>query len=463
VVYQYWPGQRTDLVPSATRHQENTVSRRYFSGWGGTRRSAPRQVIAPTSADHLIQALTANKQDSFLAHGLGCSYGDSALNADGLLIDCRFLDHFLAFDNDSGVLECESGVTVLQINRLLVPCGWMLPVTPGTQFVTIGGAIANDVHGKNHLHQGTFGTHTKSLQLARSDGSLLECSAANNAELFAATIGGLGLTGLILKAKLQLQRVFSLTMQVKRIPCKDLAALFSIATEHRDAWQYHSVWLDPARGCRRGLYIAANHDQRPGDLNWPRRRPIGLGALAGVPSDLAGRLLMGAGNLWYRRGTRTGTHVAPAASILYPLDRVPGWNALFGKPGFYQHQCVLPEPVYPAALEELLKAIADHDQTPSLAVGKWFGSRPSSGLLSFPTPGFSLALDFANRGAETRRLLDQLDRIVASHSGRLYPAKDARMSATVFASGYPNLEQFAETIDPRFSSDFWRRMEPALG
>ena len=435
------------------------MSHRSYAGWGGTNQSAPRQILASNSTNHLVQTLAANKQDSFLAHGLGRSYGDSALNAGGLLIDCRFLDHFLAFDSDSGVLECETGVTILQINRLLTPCGWMLPVTPGTQFVTVGGAIANDVHGKNHLQQGTFGTHIESLQLARSDGELLECSAADNSELFAATIGGLGLTGLILKAKLQLRRVNSLTMQVKRLPYNDLATLFAIAGEHRDTWQYQSVWLDPASGCRSGHYIAANHETRPGDLHWPRQRSLALDALAAVPSTLAGRLLMKAGNLWYRKGIRTGTHPASATSVLYPLDHISGWNALFGRPGFYQHQCVLPEPVCRAALEELLTAIADRGQTPTLAVGKWFGTRPSPGLLSFPTPGFSLALDFANCGSNTHRLLDQLDHIVASYGGRLYPAKDARMSAKVFASGYPALEQFAENIDPRFSSDFWRRME----
>ena len=435
------------------------MNQRSISGWGGTRHSVPRQILAPASTDHLMRALATNTEDSFLARGLGRSYGDCALNTDGLIIDCRFLDHFLSFDNNSGILECEGGVSILQINRLLTPFGWMLPVTPGTQFATVGGAIANDVHGKNHLQQGSFGNHVKSLQLARSGGDLLDCSATNNSELFAATIGGLGLTGLILKSRIQLRPVTSLSMQVKRIPCKGLAALFSVAADHRGAWQYQSAWLDPASGCRNGQYIAANHEARPGDLTWPSRRSIRLDALASVPSALAGRLLLKAGNLWYRKATRTSTRPTSAASILYPLDHIPGWNALFGQPGFYQHQCVLPEPDCQTALEELLKAISEHDQAPTLAVGKWFGSQSSPGLLSFPAPGFSVAFDFVNRGPETRRLLDQLDCIVASFGGRLYPAKDANMTATVFASGYPNLERFSDQVDPRFSSDFWRRME----
>ena len=405
--------------------------------------------------------MAANQHDSFLAHGLGRPYGDSALNAGGLLIDCRFLDHFLAFDSNSGVLECECGVTIHQVNRLLCPYGWMLPVTPGTQFVTIGGAIANDVHGKNHPQQGAFGAHLQALQLLRSNGEKLTCTPNNNAELFAATIGGLGLTGLIVKATIQLRPIQSLSMQVLRKPFTSLAELFATASEHQDAWEYHGVWFDPGAGCQSGHYIAAHHQQQGGDLEWPERLSLPLDAVARLPTGLAGKLLMKAGNLWYRKGIGTGLQTASVASVLYPLDRLPDWNALFGKPGFYQHQCVLPEPDAHEALADLLKTLTKSGQVPTLAVGKWFGARTSPGLLSFPAPGFSLALDFANQGPTTGQVLDQLDQIVVSYGGRLYPAKDARMSPEFFASSYPKLEQFAMQIDPRFASDFWRRMEQA--
>lgn len=431
------------------------------SGWAGTIGSTPRQVLAATSVDQLTRALASNKDDPFLAHGLGRSYGDSALNADGLLIDCRFLDNFLDFDPETGVLHCEPGVTVGQINELLSVTGWLLPVTPGTQFVTIGGAIANDVHGKNHMQQGSFGAHILALKLYRSDGRILTCSATDNADLFAATIGGLGLTGLILAATIQLRPIRSLSMRVNRIPFASLDELFVAASEQPDSWEYQTAWFDPGTGCQSGHYILANHEDQSSDLKWPTKHSLAFGWLARLPTSLPGRALMQAGNLWYRKGLAMGPGTESAASVLYPLDRLPGWNALFGKAGFYQHQCLLPEPVAQEASAELLGAIAKGSQAPTLAVGKWFGPRLSPGLLSFPAPGFSLALDFVNRGQVTERILDQLDQIVACYGGRVYPAKDARMSADFFASSYPQLEQFVGQVDPRFSSDFWRRMGQA--
>ena len=437
---------------------ERPKASRLDSGWGGVSYGAPKYILAPASVGELMQNFATDESSSFLGHGLGRSYGDCALNAGGALIDCRFLDRFLAFDRDNGILYCEAGVILLEINRLLSTSGWMLPVVPGTQFVTVGGAIANDVHGKNHPKQGTFGAHLVALTLARSNGDLLECSPENNTALFAATVGGLGLTGLILSAKIQLRPVRSLSMIVNRIPFKNLETLFSLAVEHQKTWEYSAAWLDPATGCRSGRFITANHAKQPGNLNWPRRRRIPLEVLASLPNDLPGKLMMKAANLWYRKGIGSDIRLASAESVLYPLDRLPGWNALFGKPGFYQHQSVLPEPVALAALDELLRVVDDGSQPAMLAVGKWFGPCTSPGLLSFPIPGFSLALDFANHGLATRRLMDALDKVVAGYNGRLYPAKDARMSPSMFASGYPKLEQFAQQVDPRFASNFWRRM-----
>ena len=435
------------------------VTNRNAHGWGGASYGAPDKTLAPTSASDLKAIFASNQDNAFLGRGLGRSYGDCALNTDGVLIDCRFLNRFLSFDPASGILECEGGVSILEINRLLTTQGWMLPVVPGTQYVTIGGAIANDIHGKNHIQQGSFGAHLISLRLGRSNGEILECSAEANSGLFAATIGGLGLTGLILGAKLQLRPVRSLIMSTNRIPFRSLEALFSLASEQRESWEYQSVWMDPASGCRGGHYITANHTDQQGDLRWPPRRRVHFGLMAGLPSDLPGRLLMKTGNFWYRRGLKQGLRQAPIESVLYPLDRLPDWNALFGKPGFYQHQCVLPEAAVLSALDALLKTIDDSRQPVTLAVGKWFGHRPSPGLLSFPAPGFSVALDFTNRGPATQRLLDSLDKIVTSFDGRLYPAKDASMSSAMFASSYPELEQFTQYLDPLFASDFWRRME----
>jgi len=441
---------------------KESVTNRTAYGWGGVSHGAPGRTLAPASASDLKVIFDSNQSSAFLGRGLGRSYGDCALNADGVLIDCRFLNRFLSFDPSSGILECEAGVSILEINRLLTIEGWMLPVVPGTQYVTIGGAIANDIHGKNHIRQGSFGAHLISLRLGRSNGEILECSAEANSALFAATIGGLGLTGLILSAKLQLRPVRSLLMDSHRIPFKNLAMLFSLAAEHMESWEYHLAWLDPAAECLAGTYIIANHVDQPGNLKWPRRRRIRLGLLTGLPTDLPGRILMKSANLYYRKGLRPGVRKASAESLLYPLDRFPDWNALFGKPGFFQYQCVLPQEAAQKVLDEMLSVVTDSGQPVSLAVGKWFGPCSSPGLLSFPTPGFTVALDFANRGPATRHLLDSLDKVVADYGGRLYPAKDARMPAALFRRGYPELEQFTQQIDPYFMSDFWRRMEQSV-
>ena len=428
-------------------------------GWGGTNEGVPARTLTPRSVDDLVQIFATREKGSFLVRGLGRSYGDSALNTGGTLVDGRFMDRFLSFDTQSGVLECEAGVSIAVINQVLANKGWMLPVVPGTQFVTIGGAIANDVHGKNHVLEGTFGTHLISMKLVLSSGEVRDCDHQNNSELFTASIGGLGLTGMIVSAKLQLRPIQSLSMKVNHIPFGNLAELFSLAHGHLESWEYHAAWMDPVADCRKGLYIVARHSDQLGPLDWPRGRALPLGPLAGLATDLPGRLLMKAANTWYRRGIRTGERRAPIESVLYPLDRLPDWNALFGKPGFFQHQCVLPDTVALNGLDELLKVVDKSGQPVSLAVGKWFGSRQSPGLLSFPAPGFSMAMDFVNRGEATLRLLDDLDKVVADCGGRPYPAKDARMQSSLFSGAYPELEQFRQYLDPLFASDFWRRME----
>ena len=428
-------------------------------GWGGTSKGAPAHTFAPASPGDLAPIFAMQEHGTYLGRGFGRSYGDSALNTGGTLIDCRFMNRFLSFDTESGVLECESGVSIGEINRVLAGKGWVLPVVPGTQFVTIGGAIANDVHGKNHVQEGSFGAHLISLRLLRSNGETLDCSPQSETDLFAATIGGLGLTGLVVSAKMQLRSLQSLSMDVNHIPFKDLAELFSLAEKHLDSWEYHTAWMDPAAACRKGLYIIARHADQRGPLDWPRSRKVPLGPMAALATDLPGRLFINAANTWYRRGIKKGMRQASLESVLYPLDRLPDWNALFGKPGFFQHQCVLPKADDSGALDKLLTVAENGGQPVSLAVGKWFGPRKSPGLLSFPTPGFSLAMDFTNRGAASRVLLDELDKVVADCGGKPYPAKDARMASALFTAAYPALEQFRQHIDPQFASDFWRRME----
>ena len=435
------------------------MSGRASRGWGGTSKGVPSRTLTPASIDDLAGIFATQQRGPFLGRGLGRSYGDSALNTGGTLIDCRFLDRFLSFDTTSGVLVCEAGVSIGTINQVLASKGWMLPVVPGTQFVTIGGAIANDVHGKNHVLEGSFGAHLIALKLIRSNGEILDCSLQDNAGLFAATIGGLGLTGMIVSAKIQLRPIQSVSMTVKHIPFENLAELFSLADGHLESWEYQAAWMDPAATCHKGLYIIARHSDQKGPSGLQRMGGVSPGPLAGLATDLPGRMLMKAANTWYRKGIKKGVRQASIASVLYPLDRFPNWNALFGKKGFFQHQCVLPEAVALKGLDEILKWVDKSGQPVSLAVGKWFGPRQSPGMLSFPVPGFSLAMDFANRGVDTRQLLNDLDKVVADYGGKPYPAKDARMQSSLFTGAYPKLEQFRKHIDPLFASDFWRRME----
>jgi len=451
------------LIYFPVRPEIRKITRKGLSfGWGGVSQGMPASVLAPEAPWMLKQSLEGGGHGTYLGCGLGRSYGDCALNTAGTLIDCRSMNRILSFDTDSGILECLAGASLLEINHSTAAQGWMLPVVPGTQFVTIGGAIANDIHGKNHVCQGTFGMHVIAVKLLRSDGKFVVCHAWKNADLFAATIGGLGLTGLIVSARLQLRPVKSLKMITNRRPFSGLDMLFSLVAEQSESWEYQVAWFDPTARCRKGHYITANHSENPGDLDWPHRLRIRLGYLGKLPTDLPGRFLMKSANIYYRNFLSHGEGLASAEAVLYPMDRIPEWNKLFGRQGFFQYQCVLPEVTAASALDELLGIVESNGQPASLAVGKWFGHRSSPGLLSFPLPGFSIALDFANRGQATRRLLDSLDRVIDDFDGRLYPAKDARMPAALFRKAYPDLETFVQQIDPLFISDFWRRMDPAI-
>jgi FAD/FMN-containing dehydrogenase len=397
-----------------------------------------------------------------LPYGQGRSYGDSCQNPDGTLLATARLNRFVSFDRQSGVLRCEAGVTLDEILRLVVPQGWFLPVTPGTRFVSVGGAIANDVHGKNHHRAGTFGRHVRALELLRSDGERRRCRADENAAWFAATIGGLGLTGLITWAELQLKPISGPYVSVDTIKFRDLAAFFDIAAESERDYEYTVAWVDClARGPHlgRGLFMRGNHASMPAG-----RSPSSTRRRLRVPLDFPGFALNSAtvrafNGLYYRRQRRPRAHrIVHYEPFFYPLDAIANWNRIYGRRGFMQYQCVVPTVDDARAITALLRTIADSGLGSFLSVLKTFGDLPSPGMLSFPRPGVTLALDFPNRGARTLMLLERLDAIVRDAGGAVYPAKDARMSAHSFQTYYPNWEQFARYVDPRFSSGFWRRV-----
>lgn len=398
-----------------------------------------------------------------LPHGLGRSYGDSCLNEGGTLLVTRGLSRFLAFDPDTGLLRCEAGVSLAEILELAVPRGFFLPVTPGTKYVTVGGAIANDVHGKNHHADGTFGRFVRRFELLRSDGKRLVCSETENPELFRATIGGLGLTGLLTWAEIELRRVPSPYIVQESLRLRGLEDFFRVNEASEKDWLYTVAWIDClARGRRlgRGLYFRGNHAPRATSARAPKVRKPRLRVPFDAPNFLLGETSIRLFNfLYYRKQLRALQRATiPYEPFFYPLDAIGNWNRAYGKRGLLQWQCVVRDP---DTVVRLLETISRARQGSFLVVLKTFGAQASPGMLSFPRPGFTLALDFPHLGERTLQLLDRLDALVAESGGALYPAKDARMSPEMFARSFPRLDEFRPFVDPAFSSSFWRRVRGA--
>ena len=426
------------------------------SSWGRLRR-VPHDVVRPAFLDEMRAAATA-EGGARLCFGMGRSYGDVCLNEGGQLIVTDRLDRIMVFDRERGVLRAEAGLTLDRLLRVAVPHGWFPPVVPGTKFVTLGGAVANDVHGKNHEDAGTFGAHVTAIGLARSSGEVLTLSPEDNTELFAATIGGLGLTGVILWVELQLTAIRSAMFDSETLVIDDLAGFFRIAEESRD-WPYTVAWIDClAKGSAagRGLFTRGRSAEAGGlDVHGSPR--------LAVPFDAPGFLLnahtIAAFNAaWRRRPFVLGAKRVHYDPFLFPLDRVAGWNRLYGRRGFFQHQSAVPTAGAFDTVRKLLELTAEFGEGSFLLVLKLFGDERSPGVLSFPLPGATLALDFPNKGESTRRLLDRMADVVLSAGGRLYPAKDATMSGAAFRAGYPDWRKVEAQRDPNMMSDFWRRV-----
>jgi FAD/FMN-containing dehydrogenase len=401
-----------------------------------------------------------------LPFGLGRSYGDCCLNDGGVLLGTRGLDRFLALDEDRGLVTCEAGVSVGEILQVVVPRGFFLPVVPGTQEVTVGGAIANDVHGKNHHRSGTFGSQVESLELLRSSGERLTCSLRENSPLFEATVGGLGLTGLVLRATLRLRRIASSAIDTETVVIRDLGEFFTRSRESDEGFEYTVAWIDclaSGRRLGRGILHLGNHREAPGALAPPRRS----GRIT-VPFELPvsplSRATLSAFNAAYygRNRLLAGRHLLEPTAFFFPLDGVSRWNRIYGRNGFFQFQSAVPPDAAPATTRSMLTAIASSGQGSFLAVLKNFGDARSPGLLSFPRPGTTLALDFPNRGEPTRRLFRELFAMVRNAGGRIYPAKDALMPSGQFRAQHADvLDAFRDQMDPAFSSSLWRRLMDA--
>ena len=395
---------------------------------------------------------------SGLAYGNGRSYGDVCLNPGGVLWETVCLNRFIEFDLNSGRLKCEAGVTLGEIQDLFIPRGWALPVTPGTQFVTVGGAIANDVHGKNHHVRGSFGDNLLGLTLKRTSGEIIQCGPDSCSDWFAATIGGLGLTGLILEAEIQLVPVLGPWLETETIAFECLQDFFQLADASEADWEYTVSWIDCAyrRGAR-GLFMRANPVRAEEKVTSHRRK---LSMPFVPPVSLVNQLSLKAFNLaYFHNGKRqSGRQISHYESFFYPLDNVLEWNKMYGPKGFYQYQSVIPRAVGEEAISQMLDEIVKSGLGSFLAVLKTFGHRHPVGMLSFPTPGVTLALDFPNTGDRVHHLFERLDEIVLHSGGRIYPAKDARMPRALFEAGYPRLSEFLKFRDPGISSGLSRRL-----
>jgi len=432
-----------------------------YKSWGLYPPAKHKDVIKPNWIND-VQDLSKIKT-SVLPYGLGRSYGDNCLNNNNTLLDTSAISRFIEFDKKSGVIKCEAGVSFAEILKVIVPSGWFFPVTPGTKFVTVGGAIANDVHGKNHHTAGTFGKHVICFELLKSDGKKHICSATENTELYQATIGGMGLTGLILWAQFKLKPIKNDYIDAETIKFKNLDEFFKLSETSAKDYEYIVSWIDCSNGGKsfgRGLFFRGKHSivdksELPKPKP-PKRIPFPFTAPAFLLNKFTIKIVNA---VIYRsqikKHSRVTKHYDP---FFYPLDSILNWNRMYGKRGFFQYQCVVPLADGGRVIKKIIERITESGMGSFLVVIKTMGDIKSPGMLSFPREGVTLALDFANRGEKTLLLLSALDGIVKSAGGALYPCKDARMSKETFYFSYSRLNEFKKHIDPKFSSGQWRRL-----
>ena len=416
-----------------------------LSGWGHYPRMECREKRV-RRGDEVSEMLA--QEPELIARGMGRSYGDAAMNTACTLNTTR-MNRMLAFDDATGSLTCESGVTLADILTTFIPRGWFAPVTPGTKFVTVGGMLAADVHGKNHHKAGSFGDYVEAFELALADGRIVICTASQNADLFAATRGGMGLTGVILRLTFRLMRIETSFIRQETLRARNLEEVMGQFEASSDA-TYSVAWIDClASGAHlgRSIFYRGEHAtlqecserQREKPLPVDRQRRLSLPPF--FPPFMLNRLSVRTFNALYYRIHRATTKIVDYNRFFYPLDGLQHWHRLYGRKGFVQYQCVLPKAASKAGMRSLLSEIAISGTRPFLAVLKLLG--PGGPLMSFPMEGYSLALDFP-ANAKTFDLLERLDDIVEEHGGRIYLAKDARSKAEAIRKGYSALPRFQE-------------------
>ena len=431
---------------SAGATREDALPVEDVAGWG-------RHPVGRGRVDRSGHLAVPAGPEPLIARGLGRAYGDAAMPAapGGLVVECTRADRILAFDGDTGRLRCEAGLSLAEILRVFLPRGWFPSVTPGTKFVTVGACVACDVHGKNHHRDGSFGSFVDHIVLVTADGARVECGPDRERELFLATVGGMGLTGLIVEVTLRLRRVESPWIVLETVGVDGLEAMLAALKRSADDWPYTVGWIDClARGREvgRGILMRGRHATAMEAAG--RRLPRGLPLR--VPVDAPEWLLNPLGMRWFNylysrlHGGALKRRVVSYDRFFYPLDSVGQWNRLYGRRGFLQYQCVLPRAAGAAPLAALLDRLGAAGAASFLAVIKDCGPA-SDAYLSFPMEGTTLALDLAYRGAATEALIHELNAMVIAHRGRIYLAKDAVTRAEDFARMMPRLDEWRAVRD----------------
>ncbi len=443
-----------------TSDQAQNGTKTSFESWG--RYPKYRANIVPIHWQSDFPAVIEGLHNGILPVGLGRSYGDVGLLKDGNLLVTTGMNRIIDFDPETGLLTAEGGMSLAQILDFAVPRGFFLPVSPGTKYVTLGGAIANDIHGKNHHIAGTFGCHVTQFELVRSDGTRLTCSPNVNADFYSATIGGMGLTGLITWATLRLKPIVSRKIDYEGIQFHGIDEFLTL-TEQSKNIEYTVSWVDctaTGRNFCRGIFMQGDHSQRKDKLK-PSPKPKLL-----LPFDAPGfalnHLSVSAFNtlFFHKQFSKRVVALQDYEPFFYPLDKVLHWNRMYGKRGLLQFQYVIPWEHAREGTIAILQEVAKSGLASFLAVLKVFGDIPSPGMMSFPKPGITLALDFPIKPGKSFPLVERLAEMTLEFGGRLYPAKDAAMTAAQFQTFYPQWIDFARYRDPLLTSSFWERVTP---
>ncbi|MBI4937184.1 MAG: FAD-binding oxidoreductase [Nitrosomonadales bacterium] len=438
-----------------------------ISGWG-------RYPVEPCELERPERYADLRPfEGGLIVRGQGRSYGDASLNENGRVLLTERVNRLLELDAEKGILRAEAGVTLAEALDVIVPKGWFLPVTPGTKFVSLGGCVAADVHGKNHHCDGSFGDHVLEMEMILADGRRMLCSPAEKPALFWATVGGMGLTGIIGEVALKLTPVQSGHMMVRHHSADNLEQLFQLLEDPATDDRYTVAWLDSlATGQHLGRGIAmfghhASREELPSGMESSSKPKRSHSIPFDFPAFALNSLSIGAFNALYysREGRKREPFLSGYDPYFYPLDAIGNWNRLYGKRGFMQYQCVIPGSAAFEGIKTVLEKLSGSRRPSFLAVLKRFGAQ-GKGLLSFPMAGYTLALDLPIRDEGLFDLLAELDKVVLKHGGRVYLAKDARLSAESFRAMYPRYNDWLKikkAADPKniFSSNLSRRLKIA--